>query len=242
MPGQWLPFVVDMPSPRVRVRPVWRLCTIAAAVVLAAATWYGVHAGREAERLAYGARLVATAQYGAAVRALLPAVAREPEEPRGHYYLGLAYRGLGFSAAVLAQLQEAVRLAPEDARLHAGLGQTYRDAGQASRALAELEDAARRDPGNPWYPAAVAGILLNQTKAREATEHLRTAVHLQPDVAELHVLLAVALQEVGNLESAAAECHEGARLADGTLLAELARLECGPMQTQPRTTQGGIHP
>jgi tetratricopeptide (TPR) repeat protein len=242
MREQWPRFVVGTPSPRARLRPPWWLATITAGVVLAAVAWYGIRAGRESERLAHGARLVATAQYGAAVRTLLPVVAAAPGRPLGHYYLGLAYHGLGFPAAALTQIEEAVRLAPQDARLHAGLGESYRNAGQPARALAELEEAARRDPGNPRYPVAVAGILLDQAKAKEATEHLRAAVRLQPDAPELHGLLALALREAGNPEPAATECREGLRLADGTALAELVRRECRAGQLQHLTTQGGIHP
>jgi tetratricopeptide (TPR) repeat protein len=242
MSRPWSPFVVGALAPGIRLRPAWPLGAMAAAVVLAAAAWYGVRAAQDAERLARGAHLVATAQYGAAVRVLVPVVATAPDKPQAHYYLGLAYRGLGLPSAALAQLEEAVRLAPQDARIHAGLADAYREAGRAALALAELEDAARREPGNPRYPATIAGILLDQGRADEAAERLRAALRHRGAAPELHVLLAAALRRIGNADPAAAECREAIRLAEGTPLAELARRECRAMQAQLLTTQGGIHP
>jgi tetratricopeptide (TPR) repeat protein len=241
MLGQWSHLAVGVPSLRAWRRLAW-LWAVAMAIVLAAATWYGVRAGREAQRVVEGARLVAAGEYGAAVRALLPVVTAAPEQVEGHYYLGLAYRGLGLPTAALVQLQEAVRLAPGDARLHAGLSGVYRDAGEANHALADLEDAARRDPGNPQYPVAIAGILLDQGHAEQATGQLRSAVQLKPRAPDLHLLLAVALRQAGDHEAAATECREVIRLADGAALAELARQECRTMQVQHPTLQGGIRP
>lgn len=57
--------------------------------------------------------LVAAGEYVAAARVLLEAVAVAPGDARAHYYLGLAYAGIGLCAAALSQFQEAVRLAPD---------------------------------------------------------------------------------------------------------------------------------
>src|ERR1700730_17914313 len=63
-----------------------------------------------------GAALVSAGQYLTPVRQLVQAVAAEPRDARAHYYLGLAYAGLGQDAAALSHAQDAGRLAPRGAR------------------------------------------------------------------------------------------------------------------------------
>jgi Flp pilus assembly protein TadD len=89
---------------------------------------------------------------------------------------------------------------------------------------------------------AIAGILLDQGHAEQATGQLRSAVQLKPRAPDLHLLLAVALRQAGDHEAAATECREVIRLADGAALAELARQECRTMHVQHPTLQGGIRP
>ena len=83
----------------------------------------------------HGRALVAEGEYLAAVRVLLQAVAEAPGDARAHYYLGLAYAGIGLCGAAWIHLEEAARLAPAYGRLRAGLG-------PACRGLATLPDVS----------------------------------------------------------------------------------------------------
>jgi tetratricopeptide (TPR) repeat protein len=71
-----------------------------------------------------GRDLVAERQYLSAARVLARAVAQAPGDARAHYYLGLAYAGIGLCGAAWFHLDQAVRLAPAygrplgDARLY----------------------------------------------------------------------------------------------------------------------------
>ena len=69
-----------------------------------------------------GRALVAEGEYLPAVRVLLQAVAEAPGDARAHYYLGLAYAGIGLCGAAWIHLEEAARLAPTPGRQRAGLG------------------------------------------------------------------------------------------------------------------------
>ena len=73
-----------------------------------------------------GRALVAEGEFLPAVRVLLQAVAQAPGDARAHYYLGLAYAGIGLCGAAWIHLEEATRLAPDDGRLRAGLGPACR--------------------------------------------------------------------------------------------------------------------
>jgi Flp pilus assembly protein TadD len=72
--------------------------------------------------------LVAEEQYVPAIRVLSAIVAEAPGDARAHYYLGLAYAGVGLCGAASIHLGEAARLAPQYRRLFAGPGLACRNA------------------------------------------------------------------------------------------------------------------
>ena len=75
-----------------------------------------------------GRALVAEGQYLSAIRMLSGVVARAPGDARAHYYLGLAYAGIGMCGAASIHYEEAARLEPEYERLHASPGPACRGA------------------------------------------------------------------------------------------------------------------
>jgi Flp pilus assembly protein TadD len=93
-----------------------------------------------------GATLVSDEQYLPAARQLARAVATAPRDARAHYYLGLAYAGLGQGAAALSHTEDAVRLAPREPLYEAGLATLFLDAGRMPEALAHLRRAAAMEP------------------------------------------------------------------------------------------------
>jgi cytochrome c-type biogenesis protein CcmH/NrfG len=75
-----------------------------------------------------GRALVAAEQYLPAIRVLSGVVAAVPGDARAHYYLGLAYAGVGLCGAAFIHLEEAARLAPVYRRLRASPGLACRNA------------------------------------------------------------------------------------------------------------------
>src|SRR5262249_27719689 len=84
------------------------VATLASAALLALGLgqWH-VHSLAE-----QGRALVAEGQYLPAVRVLSEVVAEAPDNARAHYYLGLAYAGIGLCGAASIHLDEAMRLVP----------------------------------------------------------------------------------------------------------------------------------
>jgi hypothetical protein len=76
----------------------------------------------------HGRELVAAEQYLLAIRVLSRVVAEAPADARAHYYLGLAYAGVGLCGAASIHLGEAARLASQYRRLFAGPGLACRNA------------------------------------------------------------------------------------------------------------------
>jgi tetratricopeptide (TPR) repeat protein len=92
-----------------------------------------------------GRALVAEGQFLPAVRVLLQAVAQAPGDARAHYYLGLAYAGIGLCGAAWTHLEEAARLAPAYRRLRAGLGPACRGSATPSDVSGQFNRAVRCD-------------------------------------------------------------------------------------------------
>ena len=92
-----------------------------------------------------GRALVAEGEYMPAVRVLLQAVTEAPGDARAHYYLGLAYAGIGLCGAAWIHLEEAARLAPADRRLRAGLGPSCRGPAARPDILGQFDHAVHRD-------------------------------------------------------------------------------------------------
>jgi len=73
-----------------------------------------------------GRALVAEGQYLSAIRVLVQAVVEAPGDARAHYYLGLAYAGIGLCGAAWTHFDEATRLAPAYRRQPEDLGPACR--------------------------------------------------------------------------------------------------------------------
>ena len=92
-----------------------------------------------------GRALVAEGEFLPAVRVLLHAVAQAPGDARAHYYLGLAYAGIGLCGAAWIHLEEAARLAPMYGRLRAGLGLACRGPATPPDVSGQFDHAVHRD-------------------------------------------------------------------------------------------------
>lgn len=91
-----------------------------------------------------GRALVAEGEYLPAVRVLLHAVTEAPGDARAHYYLGLAYAGIGLCGAAWIHLEEAARLAPIFGRQGAGLGPACRGPMTAPLVVGQFDRAVQR--------------------------------------------------------------------------------------------------
>jgi len=112
------------------------------AVVALGLGWGPWHVHSLAE---HGRALVAEGQYLPAVRVLSEAVAEAPGNASAHYYLGLAYAGIGLCGAASIHLQEAMRLVPSYTRLARGLGSACRAPDVEPDLAGQFDHAVHRD-------------------------------------------------------------------------------------------------
>jgi tetratricopeptide (TPR) repeat protein len=133
------------------------------------------------QRVQEGRRLVEGEAYLPAARALLRAVAMAPDDGQAHYYLGLAYAGMGRPGAALNEVEEAVQLRPAESRYRVGLAGLLLDQGRPTEARAELERVTRSSPGAADVRLLLAEALRQSgdrpAMEREYREVIRQAGH-----------------------------------------------------------------
>jgi Flp pilus assembly protein TadD len=125
-----------------------------------------------------GATLVSDEEYLSAARQLARAVAAAPRDARAHYYLGLAYAGLGQDRAALSHARDAVRLAPREPQYEAGLATLLLDAGRVPEAVAHLQRAVAMEPRSADIRLLLADTLRRAGDVDGMEREYRIAMHL----------------------------------------------------------------
>jgi tetratricopeptide (TPR) repeat protein len=95
--------------------------------------------------LDFGRRLVNIGRLDLARQVLEPLVARVPDDPQAHYWLGQVYLRMERFEEGLASLERSTELAPENVTLKMALAQAYEAAGERGRAEAvylEIDELA----------------------------------------------------------------------------------------------------
>jgi cytochrome c-type biogenesis protein CcmH/NrfG len=124
-------------------------------------------------------------------------VAKRPDNPRGHMWLGNYFRGMGRSADALAHLSEAVRIQPGNTNAQNSLGAALASQGRTREAIESYREAIRLDPANALAHNNLGSILAQGASVDEAVEHFREAVRIDPDYSSAHNNLARALVRQG---------------------------------------------
>ncbi len=155
-----------------------RLFAAVALVATVVGLALGVSAWRARGLVEAGASLVLDGEYLPAARELTRAVVVAPRDARAHYYLGLAYAGLGQHAAALSHARDAVRLAPRDPQYEAGLATVLLDAGRVGDAIGHLRRAAELEPRSPDIRLLLADTLRRAGDVEGMEEQYRIAMHL----------------------------------------------------------------
>jgi tetratricopeptide (TPR) repeat protein len=132
-----------------------------------------------------------------------------PDSVTAHVYLGRIFRDLGKPAPALRHFEAASNLAPEDASLHLQRATTLLATGAPDEAVAELRMAATSVDPKAFLsrnPAELARLLcvtyFQNRQYREAIAHGLQALKDTPDEPQVHVIVAEAFRNLGELEKA----------------------------------------
>jgi len=124
--------------------------------------------------------------------------ARYPDDPSVLYEAGTQLGTLGHPEAALVVLARARALAPRDFRIALHYALALRATGDARGALAVLEELRRQRWDAPLVHQNLGAILLDAGEPGVASNHLRTALELEPGSASARLALAGARLAAGD--------------------------------------------
>lgn len=159
-------------------------------------------------------------------------VAKQPDNPRAHCYLGLALDQSGRSAEALPSLEKAVALAPTSNEARNALGNTLRRLNRLREAEPHLREAMRLNPRDVAAPTNLGATLTALGRFTEAAEILRATVAQHPGFALTHLYLGQAVRRSARPADAIVSFETALRLnpdfaaahdALGSLLIQLGR-------------------
>ena len=138
-------------------------------------------------------------------------VTRHPDDPTGHFELGLA-ESKDDPAQALPHFDRALQLKPDYAAAHAARGSLYYQMGKPEVALPDLEAAAAARPNNADALDHLGQTYLALDRPADAVRTLRRAAELAPDDSKTQLHFARALAETGNTAESKAAMDRFRRL------------------------------
>jgi tetratricopeptide (TPR) repeat protein len=172
-----------------------------------------------------GARALEAGQYEVAVEVFASITRASPEVAAGHFNLGLAHEGLGEHQLAVECLQRAVTLDLEAVTYRIELARILLNIGRVREAQDALE-AVDLDTLEGETRSQVAVLLAQAAtrigRASDAVRLLRARLDIDPDDAQLHHALGVALDTVGEHAAALDEMVRACDLDPSSELYALA--------------------
>ncbi|MBC7746878.1 tetratricopeptide repeat protein [Pedobacter sp.] len=140
-------------------------------------------------------------------RATLPELAKKvkdtPKDANAHKEYAVALYATGDTKKANEQYQAAAKINDKDATTYNNLGNTYRDLGDLDKAVEAYKKASSLNAKliNPYVNLANVQ-LYSQEKPADAIATYKTALKALPDNNQIRVLLALAYEQSGDINSA----------------------------------------
>ena len=129
-------------------------------------------------------------------------IARDPNNPKLHIALGLAYWDRNDYPRALEAFQHAVKVGPRVAEAHNWLGVALSEKADLPGAISEFKQAVELDPKYGRAYTNLGAALAKSGDFTGAVTVFRKALALEPDSLAAHLNLGRALRETGDLDGA----------------------------------------
>ncbi|MGE0724805.1 MAG: tetratricopeptide repeat protein [Alphaproteobacteria bacterium] len=150
----------------------------------------------------------------AAVEAFARAVEVDPHKAVRHYNLGFALAAAGDLVGAERAYRRAIQIDPRHARAHNNLGDLLRRRGAFIEADAALRNAIRLDPDYDLARLGLGHTLVRRRLGKAAVDVLSDLARRRPDDPQVHQSLALAYDELGDVERADAAYGRAIALRD----------------------------
>ncbi|HEU5458460.1 MAG TPA: tetratricopeptide repeat protein [Terracidiphilus sp.] len=145
------------------------------------------------------------------------AIRIDPNASDAHFNLGMVEELLGDWKDAAIHLEKAIQLGAPQAEAHFELAKALRSIGESQRASQELKIYQQLKKDEATRLAAAVDVTdgdkaLHAGQVKEAVEHYRSAVEAQPQSANYHYKLAVALDRAGDLEGEQAQLEAAVKI------------------------------
>ncbi|HTN93549.1 MAG TPA: tetratricopeptide repeat protein, partial [Gallionella sp.] len=160
-----------------------------------------------------------------ALEAFRTAIKHKPDYAGAYYNIGNALLGNRQFEEAVANYRRALEIQPDYAEVHCALGVALKELGQIDGAVASLQNALKIDPNLVAAQANVeiilqdlynrGNLLADNGETELAAEHYRKALEINPNFAEAHCNLGLALKELGQLDHAVSSYQQSLKINPG---------------------------
>ena len=137
-----------------------------------------------------------------ALRSLEAAVRLEPDNPKAHYHLGLAYDRKGRFSEAAKQYAIAIERRPQMYDAQFQLANALRMSGDLPGAIGAFEVLLRNEPAHIGALSSLSEVYESSQRLEDAEAALQTITRLQPNVAYHQYRLAKFYERTGNAHKA----------------------------------------
>jgi Flp pilus assembly protein TadD len=151
-------------------------------------------------------------QFPQAIEYLRAAVARDPDDPLGHFILATALTANGQERDALAEYRKASDMNPKNAAWLDHLAVSLANNDEVDAAIEAWHKSLELNPADGETETDLGMVLFNSGRKDEGLQHLQKAVTLGPDLSDAHNHLGVALADLGKTEAAVEELQKAVEL------------------------------
>lgn len=151
------------------------------------------------ERLSeIGQKYLAAGELGLALKYLIAAEDKRPNEPEIHYLLGVAYDQRGLPDKAVEHFQRAIELKPDYSEAYNSLGAHYAEHDNLSKAEEAFKKAVANPAyGTPFYAFYNLGrVYEKKGMPQEALKQYQQAIRLQPNYGLAHYRMGMVLESM----------------------------------------------
>ena len=151
-------------------------------------------------------------KYENALKNLMVALNKTPNDPEIHFNLGATLNKLGRVNDAIEAYQHALELSPDYDEAHNNLGRILLNKGELELAETHFKDALKTNPRNYNAHNNYGIIFIRRKMPAEAEKHFLEAVAIDPDYIEAYVNLGYLYTSTGRVEQARAAFNNALRV------------------------------